>query len=66
MSEAEKVIQDYLDVIEKVKGVEAREQLEVRWAGGTQVVIRKVGSNKGRLVDVGFLRLATEQLSKAA
>jgi len=66
MNAVEKLLQDFLAAFEKVKGVKARKQLEVRWTGGTQVVIRNVASNRGELVGLGTLRLMTEQLARAA
>lgn len=66
MNAVEKVLQDFLAAFEKVKGVQARKHLEVLWTGGTQVVIRNVVSNRGKLVRLGTLRLMTEQLGRIA
>lgn len=66
MIEAEKAIHDYLKAIEKVKGAKARQQTEVSWSGGAQVVIHDAANDERRLVDVGTLRLMTEHLSRIA
>lgn len=66
MIAVEQVLQDYLKAIEKVKGEGACAHLEVRWAGGTQVVIHDAANDEHRLIGVGTLRLMTEHLSRAA
>ncbi|RMG92260.1 MAG: hypothetical protein D6703_02375 [Zetaproteobacteria bacterium] len=66
MKNVDKMIREYLDAVEAAQGKEARENIKVRWTGGTHVVIHNAANDEKRLVDIGSLRTMTQYLRKAA
>ncbi len=60
----DRLIEEYLDAVEAAQGPEVRARTEVRWTGGTRVVIRNTKTGKSRLVDVGTLRSMIEALRR--
>jgi len=61
----EKTINDYLDATEHKHGASVRQETSVEHRGGIQLVLKRPDQH-AQTVDVGSLRLMTEQLLNAA
>ncbi|GMR00256.1 MAG: hypothetical protein BMS9Abin18_1094 [Zetaproteobacteria bacterium] len=65
MLTVKKTINEYLDATERKYGASVRKQTSVEHRGGIQIVLKRPDRH-AQTVDVGSLRLMTEQLLKAA
>ncbi len=63
MSRVERLIQEYLDARAKLEGEARKEAIQVRWTGGSSVVIEEAGKAP-QLVDLENFALIVRNLKR--
>ncbi len=60
----ERVIREYLDAVEAAHGREYRDRCEVRYTGGSHILVRHPDDEEGELLPIGHVEEMTAHLRR--